>query len=128
MFFLLVDRRIWIRIQIREAQKHMDPENPDPGPQHCKKDSPRSFILSPPPPPNSDSKLAFTRFSDSYLDTVPPREHITKNLDYNFFTECITHLLSGRIGMREFERQGLDWMVVPPPPPPPANPADFWAK
>jgi hypothetical protein len=47
MFFLLFlpdDRRIririhisnyWIRMRIREAQKHMDATDPDPHPQHC---------------------------------------------------------------------------------------------
>jgi hypothetical protein len=40
LLFLLDDRRIrihifdkWIRMRIREAQKHMDPTDPDP--QHC---------------------------------------------------------------------------------------------
>jgi hypothetical protein len=33
LLFLLDDRRIRIRIQ--EAQKHMDPTDPDADPQHC---------------------------------------------------------------------------------------------
>jgi hypothetical protein len=37
LLFLLSDRRIQIRIRIQEAQKHVDPVNPDPStdPQHC---------------------------------------------------------------------------------------------
>jgi hypothetical protein len=35
LLFLLDDRRIWIRIRIRKAQKHIDPTDPDP--QHWEK-------------------------------------------------------------------------------------------
>jgi hypothetical protein len=34
LLFWLGDRRIQIRIRIHEAQKHVDPVDPDPDPQH----------------------------------------------------------------------------------------------
>ncbi len=51
----------WIRIWIREAQKHADPADPDPDPQRRFKHYQRFTVCSVPSPPPLSTPSAATR-------------------------------------------------------------------